>query len=133
MKYNVQNANSISAALKTQFLLPDAVTTLTNRFGPLKAFARDFQPDPIKPKAVAQARFVTAGATTQKNPTNFESGDSTVGNVPITPSQYTTSFHVSNDELNSGLRMRDLITVNASNHAKAIWDGEIAPLLTAAN
>lgn len=124
-------ANTYSSSLVTQVLEEQATTILTDLFAPLNAFAQDFRPDPIKPLAVAQAKFVTAGATTQTNATNFESGDSTVTNVQMTPNQITTSFHVSNAELNSGLRLADLVKVNLRTFANSVMSAVLAPVTVA--
>src|SRR5213076_3629685 len=81
-------SNTYSATLVTQFLLDGAVTKLQNLWAPLRVFSRDYSQDRYKPRATAQLKFVTAGGTTQKNATNFESGDAIVSNVQIAVDQY---------------------------------------------
>jgi ATP-dependent protease ClpP protease subunit len=124
------NANTYSSSLVTQFLLDGAVTKLQNRWAPLRVFTRDYSTDRYKPRATGQLKFVTAGGSSQTNASNFESGDSTVTNVAISVSQYTQAFHVSNDELNSGLRMENLVDVNVAAMADTILFNAFSPLNT---
>jgi ATP-dependent protease ClpP protease subunit len=124
------NSNTYSASLVTQFLLDGAVTALQNRWAPLNVFTKDYSSDRYKPRATGQLKFVTGGSTTQKNATNFEQGDSVVTNVQIAVDQYSQPFHVTNDELNSGLRMENLIDVNIAYLADSILEVAFAPLNT---
>ncbi len=127
------NANSYSATLVTQFLLDGAVTKLQNLWAPLRIFSRDYSQDRYKPRASAQLKFVTTGGTTQKNATNFEtSNDATVVPKQIDVDQYTTGLHVTNDELNSGLRMENLIEIKTAECADNILKVAFAPLALAA-
>jgi hypothetical protein len=129
---DVQGANSFASTLVTQYLLDAAVTKLENRWASLKCYSSDFSTDPYKPLATAELKFVTAGATAQVNATNFESGDSIVLPCTITPSQYTQSFHVTNAELNSGLRMENLMEINMAQFADQVV-GVVNAVITAAN
>jgi ATP-dependent protease ClpP protease subunit len=122
--------NTYSSSLVTQFLLDGAVTKLQNRWAALKIFSKDYSQDRYKPRATGQLKFVTAGGTTQKNATNFESGDATVSNVQIAVDQYTTAFHVTNDELNSGLRMENLVDIKVAECADNILKVAFSPLAT---
>jgi hypothetical protein len=129
----VMAANSFASALTTQFLLDGAVTKLQNRWAALKCFSRDFGTDPIKPLAVAQTKFVSAtDGVVQTNATNFESGNSTVSAVAITPQHYSRSFQVTDSDLNNGLRMADLLEINIAVFADQIIQSATAPI-TAAN
>lgn len=125
-------ANTFNAALTTQFLIDGATTQLQNKWAALKCFSRDFSVDPYKPLATGQYKFVTGGGVTQTNATNFESGDSVVAAVGVTVNQYTQAFHVTNSELNSGLRMENLIDINVATLADKVTTVVTAPI-TAAN
>jgi ATP-dependent protease ClpP protease subunit len=128
----VQNSNSYSATLVTAFLADGFVTKLQNRWAPLKSFARDFSVDRMKPLSVGHIPMATAGSTTQTDATNFEtSGDSTVTPISVTPHQYTQGFHVSNADLNSGLRMENLIEINTAAFADKILAVAFVPVTTA--
>jgi hypothetical protein len=124
-------ANSYAAPLLTQVLEESAVTILSDVLAPVSAFATQFSVDRYKPKATAQVKFVTAGATTQVNPSDFENSatsGSTVANVEIAPDLYTQSSQVSNDDLNSGLRLADLVTKNVRVFGETLLDAIFAPI-----
>jgi hypothetical protein len=130
-----RNENSFSSSLTTNFLILGATTVASPKFAPIKAFSRDTSVDPYKPLATGQMKFNTTtqnGSTTQVNATNFESGDSTVTNVAVTVSQYTESFHITNSQLNSGLRMEDLITAKMASLGSKITQAAMTNV-TAAN
>jgi hypothetical protein len=120
--------NTYSSDLICQHLEASATTILTDTLAPLRAFSRQFSPDEFKPRATVQCKFVTTGATTQINASDFEQGDSIVVNREIAVSQYTTAFHVTNDELNSGLRLEDLTLRNAKSFAESVLDAVMAPI-----
>lgn len=108
----VKNENTFSSSLTTNFLILGATVQLSPKFAAIPMFSRDTSVDPYKPLATGQLKFNTTaqdGSTTQTNATNFESGDSTVTNVAVTVAQYTEAFHLTNSQLNSGLRMEDLV------------------------
>jgi hypothetical protein len=130
---SVRGENSFSPSLTTQFLIDGAVTKLQNRFAALRCFTRDFSTDPYKPLATGQLKFVDAtDGVVQTNATNFESGDSTVDPCSITVNQYTRSFHVTNDQLNSGLRMDDLLDINMAVFANSVIQ-TVTAVMTSAN
>jgi ATP-dependent Clp protease protease subunit len=126
-----QNSNTYSGTLVTAFLTDGATTTLQNRWAPLRAFSRDFSTDPYKPNAVAEHKYVTAGPTVQTDASNFESGNSTVAPVTITPHQYTSSINVSNSDLNNGLRMENLATIMSAQLANKVIEAATAPITLA--
>lgn len=125
-------ANTYSATLVTSFLLDGSVTTLQHVLPSLACFSRGYDQDRYKPLATAVLKNVTAGAATQTDATNFESGgNSTVAPVSVTMHQYTQNFQVSNSDLNSGLRMADLITINAAAFGNKIIEVATAPITEA--
>jgi hypothetical protein len=124
-------ANTYSSSLLTQVLEEQAVAILSDVLAPVAAFARQFSTDKFKPRAVAQVKFVTGGATTQVDASDFENAattGSTIANVEIVPSLYTQSFQVSNDDLNSGLRLTDLVTKNCRVFGESLLDVIFAPI-----
>jgi hypothetical protein len=125
-------ANTYSATLVTAKLLDGAITDLQNVWAPLGAFTLDFDPDAYKPNAVCILKHVTAGAATQTDATDFESGgNSTVAPVSITPHQYTQNFQVSNADLNNGLRMENLTKINTGNFANKVIEVATVPITVA--
>ena len=126
-------ANTFAPALTTQYLIDGAVTKLQNKWAALKCFTRDFGTDRYKPLATAELKFVTGSDNlVQVNATNFELGDTTVTAVAIAPSHYTRSLHVSDSDLNSGLRIDNLLEINLAALADQIIQVATAPI-TAAN
>jgi hypothetical protein len=106
-----------------------AVTDLQNRWGMLRAFALEKSTDQYKPLASGYLKHTTVGSTTQTDATNFETGNNTIAPLgPVTMHAYTQSFSVSNSDLNSGLRMQDLVTINSANFANKVIEAATAPL-----
>ena len=130
------DGNSYSATLVTAFLTEGAITTLQNRWAPLLAFTRDFSVDPFKPLASGEVKYVTAGptvlATSAGTPiASFESGDATVAAITITPQHYSAPIHVSSYEMNSGLRLENLMTMAVAKFADKIIEVATAPITLA--
>jgi ATP-dependent protease ClpP protease subunit len=125
-------ANSYSATLVTDFLADAIIQIAHNRLAPLSMFTRNFGTDRGKPMATVEVRKPTAGATTQTDATNFESGDSTTVAVSVTMHQYSQSFHVTNDQYNKGHMLEQVALINAQAFADKLSDLWTA-LLVAAN
>lgn len=125
-------ANTFDSALVTDSLRDVAITVLQSRLAPLNAFSQDFSADPLKPRATVQVPIATAGGTTQTNASNFESGDSTLDNVAVSVSQYSNSFHLTNDQINGGHRLEKIAKINLHQLANKIIDVALTPV-TAAN
>lgn len=126
-----QNANTIDATLVPDYLADAVVTVLNDRLASLGAFSRDFGTAPMKPLAKVQVAKATAGATTQTNATDFESGNSTLDNIEVVVAQLTQSFHLVNSQLNQGFQLSQVAAVNAHAFANAISDVWTALLLVA--
>lgn len=124
-------ANTYHASLVTDRLADSFITTIGTKLAALRGFSRDFGIDRLKPRATVQVPKATVASTTQTNPTNFESGDSTTVNVAISVNQLSQDFHVTNDELNKGHQLMTVAGKNAQAFANAISDIWTALLLTA--
>lgn len=109
----VYNTNTFSATITTNFLIQGAITKLGPQVAMLKAFTKDNSVDPYKPLATGVQKFnvtVQDGTDTQTNATDFStSADSTLNAPTISVAQYTQGLHLTNSQLNSGIRMSDLI------------------------
>lgn len=123
-------ANTIDSNLVVESLKRGAITVLANKFAPWKSISRSWETDPVRPRATCEIKFATAGSTTLTNPSSFESGDSVVSAIPVTVSQYSQPFQISNSDLQGGLALDDLIDVNASAFALKINQIIMAPLTT---
>lgn len=122
VRFDPQNANTLAAALTPDYLADGLIINARNRLAPLAAFSRNFSVDPMKPKSTVQVARATAGATAQTDPTNWESGDTTLAAVAVSVSQKSVSFHLTNDQLNKGHQIANLAGINADQFADAISD-----------
>jgi hypothetical protein len=119
---SIRNANTLAAALTPDYLADGLIVNARNRLAPLAAFSTDFGVDPMKPKSTVQVPRATVGATGQTDPTNWESGDTTLAAIGVTVSQKTVSFHLTNDQLNKGHVMAKLAGINADQFSDLISD-----------
>lgn len=120
---SVQNTNSFSSSLTTNFLILGATTTAPARFAALPMFARIVPPDGEKPLAAGEfkltqtaqtgATVVTGGVG--NTPATYEAGGDIINPVSCTVNQYTQPFAITNTDLNSGIRLADLVTANMAN------------------
>ena len=119
-RFDIRAENSFASDITTNFLIAGAITQLGPKCTALKAFSRDTQVDPFKPLSVGVQKFNTTaqtGGDVMVNATDFTgasndggaAGDSTLAGITITTQQLSVPFHLSNAQLNSGIRMADLI------------------------
>lgn len=125
-------ANTIASALLPDYLSDALVVVVWNRLASLRAHSRDFGVNPLAPLAVVRVRKATTGSAAQTNPTNFETGDSTLAAIGVTVAQISKSFQITNAERNSGHRLAHLAQINALLFADAISD-VVTALMIAAN
>lgn len=120
----------------TGTMIADGVTTvLQNRCAALSACARDFGTNAMIPRQPVIFKQVQAGGTAQSNATNFEDTTNFVGTIEpltITPAQLTAGGHITNAELNSGLRMSDWVEVKGAEMADKIM-AAVAAIITTGN
>ncbi len=121
-------SNTVAAGLILDTLGMRTNTLLGNVFAPLGAFASDFTEEPLVQGQRVQIPQATAGGTTQTNPTNWESGDSTIGNIGVTVAQYSQSWHITPLQLNNRFRMAQLVDINLQNFANKIMDVAMTPI-----
>lgn len=130
-EFQPRAVNTLDAALVTDWLADGLIVVANNKLAALAAFSTDFGIDRLKPRATVQVRKATGTSAAQTNPSNFETGDTTVDNIPVSVSQISKSFHLTNDELNSGHRLAHLAQINAQTFANAISDVWTALILAA--
>lgn len=132
---DIRAENNFAAAITTNFLIMGAITKLGPRCTALKAFSRDNSVDPYKPLAQGIQKFNTTvqdGTTTQKNATDFSAGgDSVLAGPAIVVDQYTEPLHLTNAQLNSGIRMADLIEAKLGSFLSKIVQVVTAPITVA--
>lgn len=120
--------NTIAGGLLTSFLIAEATTKLPNRWAPLMAFTRDFSADTYKPLATAVGKYVNATTPATSTTTSFEVGGDTIDAVSVTMNHWFKSFSVTQAELDSGLRMANLIDINVAGIADAVIKVATAPI-----
>jgi len=109
-----------------------SLTYLGNVLAPFTAFSTDFSTEEFTQGQNVRIPVATVGATTQVNPTNWESGDSNISNVNVLVSQYSVSFQLTPRELNNGFRLDQLVDINLQSFGNRLVDVAFAPF-TAAN
>jgi hypothetical protein len=117
-----QNLQSIDSVLVPAYLSDGVINVLTAKLAMVNAFTSNFSLDRMRPKATVVVPKVTVGSTTMLNPTNFESGDSTVVGTSVSMNQVTNSFHLTNEQVNQGHQLMILSTAAANNLANQISD-----------
>ena len=112
LRADIRNENTFNAGITTNFLIQGAITKLGPKCAALKMFARSNEVDPYKPLATGILKFnvtVMDGSDVQTNATDFSaSSDSTLNGPTVAVNQYTVGMHLTNAQLNSGVRMADL-------------------------
>ena len=142
LRGTVRAENTFSAGITTNFLIQAAVTKLGPKCCALKAFSRSADVDPMKPLAAGVIKFnggVQDGSDVMTNATDFTgqsndggaAGDSTLTGPLITVAQYTVPFHVTSQQLNSGVRMADLVEAKLGSFLSKIVQVVTAPITVA--
>jgi len=123
-------ANTVSASLVLDTLAKVTQTVIPNQFAAWADYSTDFTSDEyvVNQGQSLQVPFATAGASVQTNATSWESGDSTLANVPITLSGKSISFHITPLQMNNSFRLAQLMQVNVQNFRDALVDVITTPL-----
>jgi ATP-dependent protease ClpP protease subunit len=114
--------NTIAATLVPGYLSDGVIDVLTDRLAMVAAYTTSFSQDPLRPRATVLVPKITVGSTTQTNPTNWESGDSTAVAVSVVVNQLGNSFHITNDQMQQGHALMDFSRASANNLANAVSD-----------
>lgn len=107
----VQAGNTFPAV--PNWLEPEAVSNIQSCFAPLRAFGTVFDSTPYAPNAKRIVKLVQTASDTIVDGTNFQVGGSNVDGLEVTVNHYSQPWTVSNKDLNSGIRERDLLLKNA--------------------
>jgi ATP-dependent protease ClpP protease subunit len=125
------NVNTLTLTMP-RVLEDSVITILQNKLAMLNAFSTAFSPDPGAPRRTVIVPYVTAGAATVTDGTNFETGDATVAEIAVTIHHYSKPFHMDNNALNQGWKIAMLADINATGMANALSD-VVTALMLAAN
>lgn len=114
--------NSIDAGLVANAISERAQKTLANRLASLSLFSTDFSDAVKKPKETVNVRLVTAGSTTQTNPTVFNDiGGGTEGTTAVALDHIYQPWGVSIADMQNGHKLDHLIDINLDALADKIW------------
>lgn len=130
--FQPKNSNTIDSALIPDYLSDALITILNNRLASFSGFSMGIGLNPLAPKQTVQVSYASAGSTTLTDATNFEQGDSTLAGQPVTVSQYTQPFHLTNAQIQQGIQIAKLAQVNANALANKLSD-VVTALWIAAN
>lgn len=124
-------ANSYSTDLILDTIGKTTRTYLGDKLAGWQSFTTDFSNEGI----VLQGQNVrvpvqTVGATAQTNPTNWETGNSNVGNVNVLVNHYSQSWHITPLERNHGMTLDQIVALNVRNFSYKLWDVVTAPMTT---
>ena len=124
-------ANTISSSLTPAIVRDRTITILQSKLAFLKSFSSDFSTDEMAPNKVVNVAKATVAATGQTGATNFESGDTTLSVIAVTPAQLSVSFHLTSAQLNNGIKLAQLFDINLRALANMIIDAATAPMTDA--
>lgn len=112
-------ANTYPAATLADIIMSSHLLALQNKHLPFERFSTNFSEEAIAispngtgPRSDLKVDLVGSGSTTQTNPTNYESGDSSVTAVSVSMNEYSNAFHITSAERNSGRKLEKLLAVN---------------------
>lgn len=128
----VWNLNTVAAGLTTNMLSDTVLTSLGSRLAVIKSFFTEVLTDPVKPKAKVEVALTSGGSAILTNPTDWESGDTTIDAVEVTVNEYAKSYHATNAQLQSGTQMAWMAKKNAMIFAEGLTDA-LTAILTQAN
>jgi hypothetical protein len=123
-------ANTIDTALIVDVLSETAITTLGNKLASFSAFTGDFSNERALQAGKIQIPVATTGDASQKNPTNFETGDSTLSKVAVTIDHYSKSFVLSSAAMNQALKIEMLAKKALQIFAQGLYDIALTPVTT---
>jgi len=124
-------SNTFDADLVVDTISTQTQTILGNRLAYIGAYATDFTAMEMAQGKSVRVPFATDASAVQTNPTNFETGDTTLSEIVVTLAHYSKSFHITSEQLNQGFRLEQLVKVNAQAFANKLTDIAMAPITTA--
>jgi hypothetical protein len=123
-------ATTIDSDLLLATMSDVAVTVAQNTLVGLDVFASDFSNELVDPRRPTAIPFVSDASAAQVNPTNFETGTTTVGARVITPEHISKSAVLSNAHLNQGQRLEHLLEITMHRVADKVLEKALTPITT---
>jgi hypothetical protein len=125
-------ANTFDSALVADSIAAQTKTILSKRLTALNLFASDFSSDVKKPKDTVHVPIASATASTEVNPSVFNSiGGTTVGKASVVLDHIYQPFGLAYSDLQSAHRLDRLIQINLDAMADKIWALVTAPITVA--
>lgn len=126
-------ANSLDATLINQVLSAKGISLLQSKLAFLGNFSSDFSDEVRDQRSrTLNVPVYTATSAVQVNPTNFETGDTTSVNKPVTMDHISKSFYITSADFGKGSRLESLAEINMGVVAKQI-ENAVFTLITEAN
>jgi hypothetical protein len=124
--------NTIDSALIASTISEQAQTVLGNRLAALNLFSTDFSSEVKKPKDTVQVPVATATASTQTNPTSFNStGGTTLDKATVALDHIYQPFGLDYVDIQNAIRLEKLVKINLNALADRIWAIVTAPITVA--
>ena len=124
--------NTIDSALIASTISEQAQTVLANRLAALNLFSSDFSSEVKKPKDTIQVPIATATASTQTNPTNFNSvGGTTLEKATVALDHIYQPFGLEYSDIQNAIKLEKLVKINLNALADKIWALVTTPITTA--
>lgn len=132
-------ANSYSADTLADLIMSSEMLVLQNKHLPFDKFSTDFSdeavavsPNGTGARSSIQVDLVGAGSTVLTNATNYEQGDATVTAVTVAMNEYSSPFHITAAERNTGRKLEKLLMTNVHGILNKL-DAVASTLFTVAN
>lgn len=125
-------ANTVDAELVNTLIAGDFLTTMRTKMAPLAAFSHRIMTSPVSARQVLNVNLLSTSGSTQDNPTNFETGDTTSSAKTVTLAHINRSFYTANTEQDLGLELAQKAPTNALVMAEGIM-AKVTALMTNAN
>jgi hypothetical protein len=124
--------NTIDSALIASTISEQAQTVLANRLAALTLFSSDHSAEVKKPKDTIQVPIATATASTQTNPTSFNStGGTTLDKATVALDHIYQPFGLDYSDIQSAIKLEKLVKINLNALADKIWSIVTAPITVA--
>ena len=124
--------NTIDSALIASTISEQAQTVLANRLAALNLFSSDFSSEVKKPKDTIQVPIATATASTQTNPTSFNStGGTTLDKATVALDHIYQPFGLDYSDIQSAIKLEKLVKINLNALADKIWAIVTTPITVA--
>ena len=124
--------NTIDSALIAATISEQAQTVLGNRLAALSLFSSDFSAEVKKPKDTIQVPIATATASTQTNPTSFNStGGTTLEKATVTLDHIYQPFGLDYGDVQNAIKLEKLVKINLNALADKIWSLVTTPITVA--